>query len=100
MTFDAPTLWLLGFAAAGVVVLLVAALLIGILWQARRILRLARAVLPVVEAIDLQTRPIWALRKTKAVTVALHEQLTGSPFGDAHDPNRDATRTLDKEAGR
>jgi len=99
MILDPPTLWLMGFAAAGAVVLLVAALLIGILWQARRILRLARAVLPVVEAIELQTRPIWALRRTKMVAVALHEQLTGSDLGPATDFNRDSARSLDKEAG-
>jgi hypothetical protein len=53
--------WIVGFSAAGAVVLVVAALLLGILWQARRIRRLARTAAEVVGEIDSNTRPVWRL---------------------------------------
>ena len=63
--------WLIGFIAALVVVLLVAALLIGILVEARRIRALAIAASGLVEEIDANTRIVWALRDTNAVAGAL-----------------------------
>jgi hypothetical protein len=60
-------MWILGFTVAGVVVVVVAALLIGILLQARRILRLARAANEIVAQIDANTRSVWALTTTNAV---------------------------------
>ncbi|GAC1346861.1 MAG: hypothetical protein NVSMB18_30190 [Acetobacteraceae bacterium] len=65
------SLWLLGFVVGLVVVLLVAALLIGILVEATRIRRLARQAGLLVREIDSNTRGIWALRDTSAVALAL-----------------------------
>jgi len=65
------SLWLIGFMAALVVVLLVAGLLIGILVEARRIRALAIAASGLVEEIDANTRIVWALRDTNAVAGAL-----------------------------
>jgi hypothetical protein len=59
--------WIIGFIAGGAVVVVVALLLIGIILQARRILRLARTAADVVGQIDLNTRSVWALRDTNAV---------------------------------
>ncbi len=61
------TLWTAGFLIGIVVVLVVATLLIGILWQARRILKLARTASAVVAEIDGNTRSVWALRDTNTV---------------------------------
>ena len=65
------SLWLIGFIAALIVVLLVAALLIGILVEARRIRALALAASRLVQEIDVNTRIVWALRDTNAVAGAL-----------------------------
>ncbi len=65
------SLWLLGFVLGLVVVLLVAALLLGILVEARRIRALAGAAASLVGEIDANTRGIWALRDTHAVALAL-----------------------------
>jgi hypothetical protein len=92
--------WIIGFAAAGLVVVVVAALLLGILYQARRIRRLALTAVEVVGEIDASTRSIWALRTTNATaaelleaarsieanTAAIDEAVTG-----AHDANRSET---------
>jgi len=59
--------WTLGFLAALVVVLIVALLLIGILFQARRIMKLASAAYEIVGEIDANTRSVWALRQTNIV---------------------------------
>lgn len=67
------TTWMLGFGLAAVVVVIVAALLLGIIWQCQRIVRLARTGLAVVEQIDAHTRCIWSLRKTRAVAGQLLE---------------------------
>lgn len=61
------TYWLLGFGLAAVVVVVVAVLLLGIIWQCQRIIRLARTGLEVVEDIDVNTRCIWSLRETRAI---------------------------------
>jgi len=65
------TWWIIGFLAAGLVVVIVAALLLGILHQARRIRRLALTAVDVVGEIDANTRAIWALRKTNATAAEL-----------------------------
>ncbi len=65
------SLWMIGFIAALVVVLLIAGLLIGILVEARRIRALAIAASGLVEEIDANTRIVWALRDTNAVAGAL-----------------------------
>ena len=54
-------MWTLGFALGTAVVLVVAALLIGILLVARNIERLAGQALAVAGEIEAATRPIWAL---------------------------------------
>jgi hypothetical protein len=65
------SLWLLGFVVGLVLVLLVAALLIGILVEARRIRNLAQAATRLVQDIDANTRGIWALRDTHGVALSL-----------------------------
>jgi len=67
------TWWTLGFFLGLVVVLVVAILLVGILYQARRIRRLALAASEIVGDIDTNTRSIWALRDTNAVAGQLLE---------------------------
>ena len=67
------TYWLWGFGLAAVVVIVVATLLLGIIWQCQRIIRFARAGLAVVEEIDVNTRCIWSLRQTRAVAGRLLE---------------------------
>ena len=59
--------WIIGFIAGGAVAVVVAVLLIGIILQASRILRLARTASEVVGQIDVNTRSVWALRDTNAV---------------------------------
>ncbi|MEC8641559.1 MAG: hypothetical protein VXZ67_01520 [Pseudomonadota bacterium] len=61
------TLWAIGFLAGTGVTLVVALLLIGILLQARRILRLAKVASTVVAEIDSNTRSVWSLAATNAV---------------------------------
>lgn len=65
------TLWALGFSVGGIVVLIVAVLLIGILLQARRIRRLARSASTVVAEIDDNTRSIWSLTATNRAAKGL-----------------------------
>jgi len=65
------SLWLIGFIAALIVVLLVATLLIGILVETRRIRALALAASGLVQEIDANTRIVWALRDTNVVAGAL-----------------------------
>lgn len=65
--------WLLGFGLGLVVVVVVAALLIGIIYQATRILRLARTASEVVGQIDTNTRSVWALRATNTVAQQILE---------------------------
>jgi hypothetical protein len=67
------SLWALGFLAGGIVVLVLAALLIGIIWQAKRILRLANAAALAVGEIDVNTRSVWALRDTNSVAMGILE---------------------------
>jgi uncharacterized membrane protein YqjE len=67
------TYWLWGFGLAAVVVIVVAALLLGIIWQCQRIIRLAHTGLAVVEEIEGNTRCIWSLRQTRAVAGQLLE---------------------------
>lgn len=59
--------WTLGFIVAGLVVVVVAVLLLGILMQARRIRALAGAAIGLVGEIDANTRSIWALKTTNQV---------------------------------
>ena len=65
--------WTLGFIAGGAVVVVVALLLIGIIYQATRILRLAKTASAVVGQIDTQTGSVWALRDTNVVAEQLLE---------------------------
>jgi len=65
------SLWLIGFVAGLLVVLVVALLLIGILVEARRIRSLAGAASRLVLEVEANTRGIWALRETHAVALAL-----------------------------
>ena len=63
--------WILGFAAAFAVVGVGAVLLLGILWQARRIRTLAGVAAAVVGGIDTNTRSVWALTRTNKTADAL-----------------------------
>jgi hypothetical protein len=65
--------WTLGFIAGGTVVVVVALLLIGIVYQALRILRTARVAADVVGQIDANTRSVWALRDTNKVAMQILE---------------------------
>jgi hypothetical protein len=59
--------WRLWMGVATLVVLIAASLLIIILLTARRILADARRALVAVEAIRVQTQPIWGLQDTNEV---------------------------------
>ena len=53
------TFWLIGFATAIVIVLVVVVLLLGIIYQTRRIIRLATVASEQVEKVEQNTMPIW-----------------------------------------
>ena len=59
--------WWMGFGVAALVVVVIPVLLLGIIYQCQRILRLARTGLGVVEQIDRNARCIWSLRQTNDV---------------------------------
>ena len=67
------SLWTFGFIAGAAIVVVVALLLIGILLQAAKILRLAKVASAVVGQIDMQTRSVWALRDTNSVAAQILE---------------------------
>ena len=67
------SLWTIGFVAGAAIVVVVAVLLIGIILQAQKILRLALVASDVVGQIDVQTRSVWALRDTNNVAAQLLE---------------------------
>ena len=56
--------WVISLALAALVVAIAAALLLTIIFLARRIGRLARTALGVVQAIDANTRPVWSIAAT------------------------------------
>jgi len=59
--------WVIGLAVAALVVVTAAALLLTIIFLARRIGRLAQAALEVVRVIDTNTRPVWSVAATNQV---------------------------------
>ncbi len=59
--------WVIGLIIAGVIVVIAAALLLGIFAAARRILRLAGEALQTVERIKRNTHSIWSLDQTNQV---------------------------------
>jgi len=63
--------WITGFAVAALVVVIVAVLLLGILYQARRIRKLALTAVGVVSEIDVNTRSVWSLRTTNSTAAAI-----------------------------
>ena len=71
MAAEELMLWYLGFAIAGAVVVVVAVLLLAIIFQCRRIVRLAGTAVVVVREIDHNTRPIWSLNATNKVAGGL-----------------------------
>lgn len=84
--------WTLGFAAAVVVVLVVAVLLVYILAQAMRIRRLAVLASQVVGDIETNTRPVWQLQGTMVGAAALDQTAgeiaeQGVRIADAVDPD-------------
>ena len=60
--------WLIGFAIAILVVVVVVLLLLGIIYQTRRIIRLATAASEQVEQVEQNTMPIWQLNQTNRYT--------------------------------
>ena len=62
------TFWLIGFATAIVIVLVVVVLLLGIIYQTRRIIRLATVASEQVEKVEQNTMPIWQLNQTNRYT--------------------------------
>jgi len=88
------TYWTAGFLLGIVVVLIVATLLIGILYQAHRILKLAKTASTVVAEIDENTRSVWALRDTNTVAdqilggaQAIDENAAAIVAAVSHDPS-------------
>ena len=63
--------WALGFGVAAAVVVAVAVLLLAILWQARRIRRLASTAAEIVGEIDANTRSVWRVAKINRTAGAL-----------------------------
>jgi hypothetical protein len=63
--------WILAFAAAGLVVLVVAILLLTIIALCVRIRGLAGTALGVVREIEEKTRPIWGLSTTNKLALEL-----------------------------
>jgi hypothetical protein len=65
------TYWTLGFLVGGLVVVVVAVLLFGIIQQATRIKAVARVAVELVDEIETNTRSVWALRDTNAVAMTI-----------------------------
>jgi len=59
--------WIVWLVIGVVVVIVAAALLIGVIVAARRILRLAKVALGVVNEIEKNTKPIWQLKTSHQV---------------------------------
>lgn len=64
---DLQAYWTIGVAVSALVVVTVVALLLTILWGARRILAAALRALAAVEEIRGNTDPLWALTTTNQV---------------------------------
>ncbi len=62
------TFWLIGFAVAILIVVVVVVLLLGIIYQTRRIIRLATVASEQVEKVEQNTMPIWQLNQTNRYT--------------------------------
>ena len=69
--------WRIWMAVATVVVLIAASLLIVIWLTARRILADAGRALRAVEAIRVQTQPIWAIEETNHVAEDILQTVRG-----------------------
>ena len=69
--------WITGFVISGAVIVVVAALLIYILAQARRIRGLASVAAAVVSEIEANTQPIWQLHRTAKMASGLDETVQG-----------------------
>ena len=59
--------WFVWLAIGTIIVIAAAALLITVIVAARRILRLAKVALTVVEEIEQNTKPIWQLKDSNMV---------------------------------
>ena len=59
--------WFVWLAIGAIIVIAAAALLIGVMVAAQRILRLARVALGVVADIETNTKAIWALNTSHKV---------------------------------
>ena len=60
--------WTIGFVVAILIVVVVVALLLGIIYQTRRIIQLATVALEQVEQVEQNTMPIWQLNQTNRYT--------------------------------
>ena len=65
------TLWILGFGISALIVVVVVILLVGIIFQTKRIIKLANIALSEVEKIESNTMSIWKLNQTNAQTTTI-----------------------------
>ncbi len=66
-------LWILGFGVSALIVVVVVILLIGIIFQTKRIIKLATLALSEVQKIESNTMPIWKLNQTNAHTTSISD---------------------------
>ena len=61
-------LWIIGFGIGALIVVVVVILLAGIIFQTKRIIKLANIALSEVKKIESNTMSIWKLNQTNAHT--------------------------------
>ena len=66
-------LWIIGFGISALIVVVVVILLAGIIFQTKRIIKLANIALSEVEKIESNTMSIWKLNQTNAHTTAISD---------------------------
>ena len=66
-------LWIIGFGIGALIVVLVVILLAGIIFQTKRIIKLANIALSEVEKIESNTMSIWKLNQTNAHTTTISD---------------------------
>ena len=66
-------LWIIGFGIGALIVVVVVILLVGIIFQTKRIIKLANIALSEVEKIESNTMSIWKLNQTNAYTTTISD---------------------------
>ena len=66
-------LWIIGFGISALIVVVVVILLAGIIFQTKRIIKLANIALSEVEKIESNTMSIWKLNRTNAHTTTISD---------------------------